>query len=162
MTVEPVRGMEGEERCHANDNRPEHLVPDIEVVMGEAAGLMRQDAVVGILRGILRHADPKRPALLHALEDEVHAVSLPLLHAPQCRQNVIPFAHPSPRPLDRDLVVAGEGFYPALAIVGAMAENFLAHHRRTDGLPNQLNNLLRPGQPSKGAVTANAVKASVY
>jgi len=49
MTVEPVGGVEGKKRCHADDDRPERFVPNIEVIMGETAGLMRQDAVVGIL-----------------------------------------------------------------------------------------------------------------
>jgi hypothetical protein len=41
MTVEPIGGVEGKQGCYADDDRPEHLVPNIEVVMGEATGLMR-------------------------------------------------------------------------------------------------------------------------
>ncbi len=81
VAIEPAGGVKRKEARHAHDDGPQNLVPDVEVVMGEAAGLMRQDAVVGILRGILRHADPEPAALFHALEDEVDAESLPVLHA---------------------------------------------------------------------------------
>jgi len=52
-----------EERCQADDDRPEHFVANVEVVMGETADPMRQAAVVGILRGILWRAVAKRAAL---------------------------------------------------------------------------------------------------
>ena len=64
--------------------RSEHLVADVKVVMGEASPLMRQDTVVGILRGILGHADPEGAALFHAFEDEVDAESRPVLDAALC------------------------------------------------------------------------------
>src|SRR6202140_5105470 len=91
-------------------------------------------------------------------EDEADAKSLPPLHAPQCRQNVIFLANTFSRPLNRDLVVAGEGFHPALVIVGALAENFLAHHRNAEDLANEMNHLLGPGQPAEVAVDDNAVE----
>ena len=37
VAVEPVRGLEREERGHAHDDRPEDFIADVEVVMGEAA-----------------------------------------------------------------------------------------------------------------------------
>src|SRR5260370_39529976 len=43
-----------------------------------------------------------------------------------------------------------------------MAENFLAHHRDTEELANEMNYLLRPGQPVEVAVNDNAVKAVIY
>jgi len=56
-----------------------HDVANIEVGMREAAPLVRQDAVVGVLGGILRHSDAESAALLHALEDKVDAESVLLL-----------------------------------------------------------------------------------
>src|SRR5271170_2446956 len=58
MAVEVIGGVEGKERRHAYDNRPEHLVPDVEIEMGETTRLMRQNAMVRVLCRELRHADP--------------------------------------------------------------------------------------------------------
>jgi hypothetical protein len=81
MAVEVIGGVERKKRRHAYDNRPEHLVPDVEVEMGEAAALVRQDAMVGVLCRELRQADAKRPALFHAPEDEVDTKGVFLFHA---------------------------------------------------------------------------------
>jgi len=55
VAIEPVRGMERKETGHPYNDRPEYLVADVEVVVCETASLHRQDAVVGILGGILGH-----------------------------------------------------------------------------------------------------------
>ena len=162
MAVEPVGGVEGEEAGHADDDRSQDLVADVEVVVGEAATLVRQDAVVGILGGILRHADAEGAALFHAFEDEVDAVSPTLLHAAQCRQDVILFAESFFGPLDGDLVIAGEGFHPVAVIVGASAEHLLAHHRNTEDLTDEMDHLFGPGQAAEVAVDDDAVEAVVY
>src|SRR4030095_5444180 len=134
------------------------LVPDIEVIVREAAPLVRQDPVVGILGGIFRHADPKRPALFHALEDEVDSVGI-ILHEMTYRlQAVMFFANAVLSPFDRDLVVAGVGLYPTLVIVGALAKNFLAHHRNAEDLANEMNHLLGPREPVQVAIDDNSVK----
>ena len=79
--------MKGKETRHAHDDGPQHCIPDIEVVMGEAAPLVRQDAMVGILRRKFGHGDADDSALLHALEDEIDAIGIFLLHATQRGQN---------------------------------------------------------------------------
>ncbi len=81
VAVEVIRGVEREKRCDANDNRPEHLVPDIEVVMREAAALVGENPMVRIFCRVLRHADTERPALFHAPENEVNAKNVLLFHA---------------------------------------------------------------------------------
>jgi len=43
-----------------HDEGPQNLVADVEVVMREAAPLVGDKAVVGVLRGILWHADAER------------------------------------------------------------------------------------------------------
>src|SRR5438132_13648504 len=64
VAVEPVGGMKGKEARHAHDDGPQNCVPNIEVVMGEAAPLVRQDAMVGVLRRKLGHPDAEGSALL--------------------------------------------------------------------------------------------------
>ena len=81
VAVEPVGGMEWKEAGYPDDDRPQDLVADVEVVVGEAAPLDCQDAMVRILGGILGHRDAEGAALLHALEDEIDAVGAALLQA---------------------------------------------------------------------------------
>jgi hypothetical protein len=41
VPVQPVGRMEGEKRCHTDDDRPQRLIANVEIVVGEAARLMR-------------------------------------------------------------------------------------------------------------------------
>src|SRR3984893_2484832 len=79
---EVIRCLEGEKRRHTHDNGTENFIADVEVIVREAAPLASQDAVVGILGGILRHGDTEGRPLLHALEDEVDAVDILPDHSP--------------------------------------------------------------------------------
>jgi hypothetical protein len=55
--VEVVGGLEGKERRRPHDDRPQDLVANVKVVVSEAAPLVRQDAMVGVLGRILGQAD---------------------------------------------------------------------------------------------------------
>ena len=123
---------------------------------------MRQDAVVGVLRGILRHTDPERAALFHALEDEVDSKRILLHHASQRRQHVVFLANSFSRPLNRNPVIAGEGFHPVLVMVGALTENLFAHNRNAEDLANEMNHLLRSGKSVQIAVDDDTVEAVIY
>src|SRR3954449_10728255 len=83
VAVQPVGGVKRKETCHAHNDRAQNLIPDIEIVMRKAAALVRQDAVVGVFRRELRHADTKGPALFHAFEDEVQSIRILLLQTPR-------------------------------------------------------------------------------
>ena len=80
VTVEPICGMEGKVGGHAHEDGSQDFIPDVEVVMGEAAALVCEDAVVGVLGGILGHADAEGTTLLHAFEDEIDSIRAFLLH----------------------------------------------------------------------------------
>jgi len=146
VAVEPIGRLEWEEGGHPHDDGPQDFIPNVEVEMGEAAGLGRQNAMVGILRGKLGNADAEGPALLHALEDKVDAIGVLLFHAMQRRQNVVLLANAFPSPFDRNFVVSGVGIHPTPVVVGALAEDFFAHHRDAQNLPEEINHLFRPGQ----------------
>ena len=128
--------------------------------MGEAASLVRQDAMVGIFRREFGHADAEGAALLHALEDEVDAVGA-LLHTAQRGQNVVLFAGSFFGPLHRDLVVAGIRLDPVPVVVGALAEDLFAHHRDAQDLPEEVDHLLGPGQTAQVPVNDDAVEAVI-
>ena len=44
MAVEVVCGLEWKERAHAHHDGAEHFIADVEVVVGEAAALVSDDA----------------------------------------------------------------------------------------------------------------------
>jgi len=67
VAVEVVCCFEGEERAHAHDEGTEHFVANVEVVMGEAAALVGDNAVIGIFGGIFRDGDTERRSDLQAL-----------------------------------------------------------------------------------------------
>src|ERR1700739_1199571 len=81
VAVEVICRLEGEEGSDAHHHGAENFIADIEVVMREAAALAGEDAVVWILGGILRHADPEARPLFHTLEDEINAIGVPLCHS---------------------------------------------------------------------------------
>jgi hypothetical protein len=70
------------------------------------------------LGGIFGDADAKAWPLLHALEDEVDAVGIVPGHAALPGQDMVFLAHALLGPLDRQAMIAGEGFYPVLVIIG--------------------------------------------
>ena len=162
MPVEPIGSVEREEAGHADDDRAKDLVPDIEVIVREAALLVGEDAIVGVLGGILWHGDPKCPALLHAFKDEIDAVSIPLLHPAQSGQHVVFLADSLASPLNRELMVAGVRLHPALVVVGASAQHFFVHHRKAEHLPEEEDHLLRPRQATEVTVDDDAVETVVY
>lgn len=57
VAVEVVGTLKGEGGCHPHDGGPQHFIANVVVVVREAAPLVRQNAMVGILRGTLRQAD---------------------------------------------------------------------------------------------------------
>src|SRR5579864_6372544 len=59
-------------------------------------------------------------------------------------------------------MIAGIGLHPVLVFVGPLAENFLAHHRNAEHLPDKVNHLLRPGEPVQITVDDDAVETVIY
>ena len=100
VAVEIGGGLKREEGSHPQGHRPERLVADVEVIVGEAAALARDDAVVRVPGRVFRQADAEGRPLLHALEDEVDAVGVTTRHPLQPRQHVVLLAHPLLGPFD--------------------------------------------------------------
>jgi hypothetical protein len=143
VAIEVISRLEGEERGHPHHHGAENFIADVEVIVGEAAALVGQDAIVRVRRGIFRHTDAEGCPLLHALEDEVDTVPVGPGHAAQPSQNVIFLADALFGPLDRDTMVAREGFDPVLVVGRALAQDFLADHRNADNLTEEVHHLLR-------------------
>src|SRR5712672_738122 len=161
VAVEVVGGLEREERGHPHHHRAQGFVAEVEVVVCEAAALAGEDPVIWILGGVFGGADAKARPLLHALEDEVHAVGVVPDHAALPGQDMVFLAHALLGPFDRQAMIAGEGFHPGLVVGGAPAQDLFVHHRKPDHVPEEVHHLLGPRQPAEVAVNDNAVEAVV-
>jgi len=64
-------------------------------------------------------------------------------------------------PLQRDFVIAGVGLHPVAIIIGAPAEHFLAHHRNSQDVMDEMHDL-GPGQAAQIAVDDDPVEALIY
>src|SRR5208283_2869842 len=120
-----------------------------------------RDAVVRVLGRILRQADAEGRPLLHALEDEVGAVGIALLHAAQPRRHVVLLAYPLLGPFDRDRVIARVGFHPILVIGRPLAQRLLADLRHPDDLTEEVDDQLGPRQRRQIAANDNPVEAVI-
>ena len=162
MPVEIVGGLKREKRSHPHYKRSQHLVMNVEVIMGEATPLPFDDAVIWILGGILRDGATESLALLHALEYEVHAVAFVTLHVTEPRLDVIILAHALCSPLDRDLLVASIRFNPSLVVLSPLGQSFLRNGLNTKNAPEEIRQLFRTCQIPDVAVDDNPVEAVVH
>ena len=92
----------------------------IEVIVGVARTLSRQDAVTGIVDREPGNGRAKRGAQFHALEDEVDAQLILTFH-------VVFFANSFFGPLQRNPAFLSKSLHPAMAIIGALTQDFLAN-----------------------------------
>jgi hypothetical protein len=101
------------------------VITDIEVIVGVAGTLPRQDAVIGIVDRKSGNSGAERGSQFHALEDEVNAALIPALHASQVRTDVVFLADSFFGPLHGELTFPGEGLYPVMVIIGSLAARLL-------------------------------------
>ena len=161
VAVEVIAGPKRKERAHPHDHRAEHLVADVEIVVGEAAALGSEDPVIGVLAGVLWYSDAKGGTLLHTLEDKIDAVGVLSRHAALPGQDMIFLAHPLLGPLDRQPMVAGEGFHPGLVVGGALSEDLFIHRGDADHVAEEVHHLLGSRQAAQVTVYDDAIEAVV-
>jgi hypothetical protein len=142
VAVEVIGCLKGKECRHTHHHGAEDFVADVEVVVREAALLVGQDAVIGILGRELGDAHPKARSLLHALEDEVDAVGILPQHFPQPGLHIVLLAHAFLGPLNGDVVIAGKGLDPILVVGGPLAQDLFADDRDTDHSAEEVHDLL--------------------
>ena len=161
VPVQVIGGVKGKEGSHAHHHGPQHLVAEIEVVVGKAAALLSQEAVVRVDSRVLGWGGAEGRPLFHTLQDEVNAVLLSFLHAPQVRAKVILLAHSLFRPGDGEAMVAGEGLDPMLVIVGSPREHLFGDLRYPDDLTEEVHDLTGPGEPGQITVNDDTVETVV-
>src|SRR5215475_3978868 len=121
MAVEVVCGLERDERAHAHNDRAEHLIVNVKVVVSEAAARPGDDAVIGIPGGIFRHRDAEGRSHFHAFENKIDAVVIFSHHAALPAQDKVLLADALLGPRDGDAVTVGKSLNPALVAMGALA-----------------------------------------
>ena len=161
MPVEIVRHVKRDVRCHPHHQRPEDVVPEVEVVVGEPAPVPAEDAVIGISGRKLGHAGAKGQALLHALEDEVHAVPLRPFHPAQPRQDVLFFPDSLHRPFDGHAVIARKGLHPAGVIIGPLSEHLFRDRPAPQDVAEEIHRILRAQQAGQVTVNHDAIETVV-
>jgi len=121
-----------------------------------------RDPVIWILGGVFGGADAKARPLLHALEDEVHAVGVVPDHAALPGQDMVFLAHALLGPFDPAGDDCGRRLPPRPGSPAvAPAEDLFVHHRNADHVTEEVHHLLGPRQPAEVAVNDNAVEAVV-
>src|SRR5690348_8065197 len=128
MAVQIIRDLERQEGTHAHCYRSQHFIANVKVIVGVAAALSRDDAVVRILDGVPRHRGPEGWSHFHALQNEIDPEAILALHALEIRADIILFAHALFRPLDWNSLLAGEGIHPTVVVASALAQNLLCDH----------------------------------
>ena len=137
------------------------MIVNVELVVREAAALMRKDPVVGVFCRIVRHADAEGWPLFHALENEIDSIGALLAHAAQPGQDLILLADTFLGPLDGNVVVACKSFHPVLIVIGTLAEHFLAQDWNSEDLAKEMNHLLGPRQSAQVTVDDDSIEAVV-
>src|SRR5215831_4337564 len=80
---------------NAHHHGPQHFVADVEVIMRVAGSVPAENAVIGVVRRILRrHGTEGRP-MFQALEDEVYAEPVAPLHGETVGADEILLVHVS-------------------------------------------------------------------
>jgi hypothetical protein len=126
------------------------LIADIEVVR-VARTLSRQDAVTGIVDREPGNGRAKRGAQFHALEDEVDAQLILPFHPPQVRTDVVFFANSFFGPLQRNPAFLSKSFHPAMAIIGALTQDFLADGLHLVDVAEKVDDVLGAGEQGQMA-----------
>src|SRR5437016_4037276 len=162
MAVQVVGDLERQERTHAQRKGTQHLVPDIEVIVSIAAALAGDDAVIGVFDWEPRHRGSEGGPYLHALQNEINAKEILPFHPLQVRADIVLLAHALFGPFHGDLTFSGEGFHPAVILVGPFSQHFLGDGAGVVDIAEEINEVLRPGQQREVSENDEAVETVVY
>jgi hypothetical protein len=162
MAIQIVRRLERQERRHANHHGTEMLIPNVEVVVHEPAALLRQDAVVRVLGGKLGDSGAECRSLFHALEDEVDAVAIVLLHFLQIREDEVLFPDSLFGPLHGNALLARERFHPPPVLGSSLPQRLFGDCPNRQNFPEEVHHLPWPGEMLQVSVDHDPIETVVY
>lgn len=143
MAVEIPGGLKGKKGADPQYHGSQHVIEDVEVVVGEAASGLFQDAVVRIVGGELGRDRAEGGGLLHALENEVDPEALGAFDLRQKGPYPIFLAHVLLGPFDGDAMVPGIGLDPVLVIKGSSGKHLLGDAGNTEDVSKEIDDMLR-------------------
>ncbi len=141
MPIDVVRRVEGEKRSDSQHYRAKDFIADVEVVVGEAAAVLVQDAVIGIVGGKFGQDGAKGLALFHALEDEVDTMLVLALQPAEPGADVVFLAYSLLRPLDGDLALPGVRVDPLVIVVGPLPQHFFGDGVDAQCFPEEIDGI---------------------
>src|SRR5215472_3603181 len=98
----------------------------------------------------------------HALKDEVDSELIAALHASQVGTNVVLLADPFFGPLHGDLTFLGEGFHPAVVIVGPLTQDFFADGVDLVDVAEEVDDVFGAGEQGQMTEDDDTVETVVY
>jgi len=101
-------------------------------------------------------------ALLHALENEVHAMLVLALHAAEPGTHVVFLSYTLLSPLQGNVALPGVSVDTVVVVLGALAQHFLGDGADTQHFAEEIDGVLRACQGGQIAVDGHAVEAVVY
>src|SRR6516225_5133682 len=97
-----------------------------------------------------------------ALEDEVDSELIAALQASQVGTDVVFLADPFFGPLHRDVAFLGEGFHPAVVIVGPLTQDFFADGVDVVDVAEEVDDVLGAGEQGQMTEDNDTVETVVY
>src|SRR6266516_3831815 len=141
VAVNVVSGLKRKKRADAHHHWAEDFIADIEIQMREARGSFANQTIVRIIGGVLGHQRPETVAPLHALQDEIHAITVLPLHALEVGPNVIFFSDALLGPLHRNPLFARESFNPSFVFVSSLRQRFFCDRVNFLYIPKELDHV---------------------
>ena len=143
MAAEIPRGLKGKKGADPQNHGSQHVVEDIEVVVGEAASCLSDDAVIRIIGGEPGRDRAEGGGLLHALENEIDPEASGAFSL--CEEGSYPIFLPHVlfRPFDGDAMVPGIGLDPVLVVNGPSGEYLLGDAGNAEDVSKEIDDMLR-------------------
>jgi hypothetical protein len=162
VAVEVVGDGERQEGADAQGDGSQHLIADIEVIVGITGTLPGEDAVMGIVDGKSGNRGAKGRPQFHALEDEVDAELLAALHASQLGADIVFLADAFLGPLQGNFTFAGKSLHPAVVVIGALTQDFFADGLDLMNVTEEVDDVLWTSEQGQMAEDDDAVEAVIY
>src|ERR1700730_14674998 len=162
MAIKIVGDGKGEERSHAQGDRPQHFVANVEGIVSVAGTLSGEDAVMGIVDWKPGIGGTEGGSQFHALEDEIDSELMAALYSSQVGTNVVFLAYSFFGPLHGNLTFLGEGFHPAMVIVGSLTQGLFADGTHLVDVAKKVDDVLGAGEQGQMAQDDDAIETVIY
>src|SRR5437773_11924583 len=162
MIIEIVGDGKVKERSHAQGKLTQHFVANVEIIVSVAGTLPSEDAVMGIVDRKPGNGRTEGGSQFHALEDEIDSELMAALHSSQVGTNVVFLTDPFFGPLHGNLTFLGEGFHPAMVIVGSLTQGLFADGTHLVDVAKKVDDVLGGDEHGQMARDDEAIETVIY